>query len=102
MEIICLQRRRRRHDYDASRVIICFDVESNSTGCCQIWCLLVCSDPSYPVVVNPFEKRLTAEIDQSGATVMSLALRRTNTMFPWMKRPLFNSIPVSDLRRIRA
>ena len=54
---------------------IFFDIRRDSTGCYQLWCLPVCSDPAYSVVVNPYRKRSSAG-DQSGATVIGVALQK--------------------------
>jgi hypothetical protein len=87
--------------------VIYFDVSNECTGCHQIWCLPVCSDPAYSVVDNPYEKRSTGDVDQGGATVMGLALQKVDEvsnvfrrvgMFRWTNRSLFDGISVSNLR----
>jgi hypothetical protein len=89
--------------------VIHFDVRNDSAGCHKIWCLPVCSDPVYSVVVNPYEKRSTGDIDQGGTTVMGLALQKIGEvsnvfrrvgMFRWTERSLFDGILVSDLKLI--
>ncbi|KAH6643243.1 heterokaryon incompatibility protein-domain-containing protein [Boeremia exigua] len=89
--------------------VIHFDVSDESAGCHQIWCLPVCCDPAYSVVINPLEKRSTGDIGQGGATVMGLALQKIGEMsnvfqrvgiFRWTEESLFDGITVSDLRLI--
>jgi hypothetical protein len=86
--------------------VIYFDVSNECTAYHRVWCLPVCSDPAYSVVLNPYEKHSTGSPDQGVPTVMGLALQdigqmsnvfRRVGMFRWTERLLFDGVPVSNL-----
>ncbi|KAF3004429.1 hypothetical protein E8E13_010414 [Curvularia kusanoi] len=88
---------------------ICFDVENDSIGCTQVWCLPICSDPFYSAARNPHSGDSFMDIDQEVGTVMGLALQsideasstfRRVGMFRWVDRSLFDGIFISDVKLI--
>lgn len=83
--------------------VIYFDVRSESLGCTQVWCLPVCSDPSYSVVTAPYKLRSADNINQEVTTCIGLAMQRDKNIsgtfqrvgiFRWVDRSLFNSVNV--------
>lgn len=88
---------------------IYFDVESDSIGCIQVWCLPICSDPFYSVARNQCTRDSSKDTDQEVATVMGLALQsiceasstfRRVGMFRWVDRSLLDGIFMADVKLV--